>query len=106
MSLLVPIQYSRDFQYIPVAHALFQTLSGVQTLCVLAPFIPWPLNAELGCGTRFPYDPIPVSPQMAPYVVYVKGGHGETYWWCAGGVLRVLLGRFSNIDYYTCSRVF
>jgi CDGSH-type Zn-finger protein len=33
----------------------------------------------------FPYDPIPVSPQMAPYVVYVKGGHGEVYWWCACG---------------------
>lgn len=33
----------------------------------------------------FPYDPVPVSPQIAPYIVNVQGGHGETYSWCACG---------------------
>lgn len=33
----------------------------------------------------FPYEPIPVSSQLAPYVVNVKGGHGEVYHWCACG---------------------
>merc|ERR1719240_1971963 len=33
----------------------------------------------------FPYEPVPVSPQLGPYVVNVNGGHGEVYNFCACG---------------------
>jgi CDGSH-type Zn-finger protein len=40
---------------------------------------------SLWTNVWFPYEPIPVSSQLAPYVVNVEGGHGECYEWCACG---------------------
>jgi CDGSH-type Zn-finger protein len=40
---------------------------------------------SLWTNVWFPYEPIPVSAQLAPYIVNVKGGHGETYHFCSCG---------------------
>ena len=32
---------------------------------------------SLWTNVWFPYEPIPVSSQLKPYIVNVKGGHGE-----------------------------
>jgi CDGSH-type Zn-finger protein len=40
---------------------------------------------SLWTNVWFPYEPVPVSPQLAPYIVKVEGGHGEAYEWCSCG---------------------
>jgi len=40
---------------------------------------------SLWSNVWFPYEPIPVSSQLSPYIVNVKGGHGETYNFCSCG---------------------
>jgi hypothetical protein len=40
---------------------------------------------SLWTNVWFPYEPIPVSSQLSPYIVFVKGGHGETYHFCSCG---------------------
>jgi CDGSH-type Zn-finger protein len=40
---------------------------------------------SLWTNVWFPYEPIPVSSQLKPYIVDVKGGHGETYNFCPCG---------------------
>jgi CDGSH-type Zn-finger protein len=40
---------------------------------------------SLWTNVWFPYEPIPVSCQLKPYIVNVKGGHGETYHFCTCG---------------------
>jgi len=40
---------------------------------------------SLWTNVWFPYEPVPVSCQLSPYIVNVQGGHGETYHFCTCG---------------------